>query len=60
MPAFRNNTDNIKEILSNVKKDAKIVFASGSFNVVHSGHIRLLNFGAECGDTLIVGLNSDD
>ena len=32
---------------------------SGAFNVVHSGHVRLFNFGAECGDILVVGVNSD-
>ena len=60
MPTSHKDSVSIKEILSKVKKNAKIVFVSGSFNVVHSGHIRLLNFGAECGDTLVVGLNNDN
>ena len=34
MSAFRNDTDNVKEIPSSVAKDSKIVFASISFNVV--------------------------
>jgi len=37
----------------------KIVFVSGNFNVVHPGHLRLLNFAAECGDFLVVGVNND-
>ena len=37
----------------------KTVFVSGSFNVVHPGHLRLLRFAKECGDRLIVGVLSD-
>jgi rfaE bifunctional protein kinase chain/domain len=37
----------------------RIVFVSGNFNVVHPGHLRLLNFAAECGDFLVVGVNED-
>lgn len=36
--------------------DAKIVFISGNFNVLHPGHLRILNFASECGDFLIVGV----
>ena len=35
------------------------VFVSGHFNVVHPGHIRLLQFARELGDKLIVGVESD-
>lgn len=38
---------------------ARVVFVSGNFNVVHPGHLRLLNFAAECGDYLVVGLLDD-
>ncbi len=38
----------------------KIVFTNGCFDVLHIGHIRLLLAAADLGDTLIVGLNSDD
>jgi rfaE bifunctional protein kinase chain/domain len=37
----------------------KIVFVSGNFNIVHPGHLRLLNFAAECGDFLVVGVLED-
>jgi len=36
-----------------------IVFVSGTFNIVHPGHLRLLRFAAECGDFLVVGVLSD-
>src|SRR5262249_16508072 len=37
----------------------RIVFVSGNFNIVHPGHMRLLNFAAACGDYLVVGVNPD-
>ena len=37
----------------------KIVVASGGFDPVHSGHIRMFNSAKTYGDYLIVGLNSD-
>jgi rfaE bifunctional protein kinase chain/domain len=37
----------------------KTVFVSGSFNVLHPGHLRLLRFARECGGRLIVGVQSD-
>lgn len=37
----------------------RIVFVSGNFNVIHPGHLRLLNFAAECGDFLVVGVTMD-
>ena len=36
-----------------------IVFVSGHFNILHTGHIRLLQFAKELGDELIVGVESD-
>ncbi len=36
-----------------------MVFVSGTFNIVHPGHLRLLRFAAECGDYLVVGVLDD-
>ena len=36
-----------------------IAFVSGNFNVVHPGHLRLLEFAAEQADVLVVEVNSD-
>jgi len=45
---------------SNVKsRKRKTVFVSGHFNVLHPGHVRLLRFAKECGEHLIVGVESD-
>lgn len=49
----------ICQIREQVSDGARIVFVSGDFNVVHPGHLRLLNFAAECGDFLVVGVNGD-
>ena len=37
----------------------RLVFVSGNFNIIHPGHLRLLNFARTCGDCLIVGLFDD-
>ena len=37
----------------------KTVFVSGRFNVLHPGHVRLLQFARGCGDRLVVGVESD-
>jgi len=41
-------------------KDKKIVFTNGCFDILHLGHIELLAKARALGDTLIVGMNSDD
>jgi cytidyltransferase-like protein len=38
----------------------KIIIVSGGFDPLHSGHIAHFKAAKELGDTLIVGLNSDD
>lgn len=47
----------VNEIRSCCPQDASITFLNGDFNVVHPGHLRLLNFANECGDFLVVGVN---
>jgi rfaE bifunctional protein nucleotidyltransferase chain/domain len=41
------------------KKGKKIVAINGSFDLLHVGHIRLLQEAKGQGDVLIIGLNSD-
>jgi D-beta-D-heptose 7-phosphate kinase/D-beta-D-heptose 1-phosphate adenosyltransferase len=40
-------------------KGKKIVTVNGSFDVLHNGHLYILNEARQRGDVLIVGLNSD-
>ena len=37
----------------------KVVFTNGIFDLLHPGHIKLLEFAKSLGDRLVVGLNSD-
>jgi rfaE bifunctional protein nucleotidyltransferase chain/domain len=41
-------------------KKRKIVFTNGCFDVLHSGHIQYLAQAAELGDSLVIGLNTDE
>jgi rfaE bifunctional protein kinase chain/domain len=36
-----------------------LIFVSGTFNVLHPGHLRLFRFAKECGDRLLVAVQSD-
>lgn len=47
----------LTKVLKKTKK--KIVFTNGCFDILHSGHINILNFSKQKGDILIVALNSD-
>jgi D-beta-D-heptose 7-phosphate kinase/D-beta-D-heptose 1-phosphate adenosyltransferase len=38
----------------------RIVFTNGCFDLLHTGHVKLLHAAAAEGDRLIVGINSDD
>ncbi|MGB6037612.1 MAG: adenylyltransferase/cytidyltransferase family protein [Cryomorphaceae bacterium] len=40
-------------------KGKRIVFTNGVFDILHRGHITLLNLASEQGDFMIVGVNSD-
>ena len=41
------------------KKGQKIVFTNGCFDILHAGHVSVLEFARSKGDVLVVGLNSD-
>ena len=38
----------------------RIVFTNGCFDILHMGHIKLLQSAAQQGDKLVVAINSDD
>lgn len=46
-------------VRENAGTGKRTVFVSGTFNIVHPGHLRLLRFASECGDFLVVGVLSD-
>jgi rfaE bifunctional protein nucleotidyltransferase chain/domain len=41
------------------EQNKKIVFTNGCFDIIHPGHLALLEQAAKYGNILIVGLNSD-
>ena len=48
------------EAVEMVKKEGKkVVFTNGCFDILHLGHVRYLNEAKNCGDYLVVGVNSD-
>ena len=55
-----NDIDSLKSILKNEQKAGKrIVFTNGCFDIIHPGHIFILEQAKLKGDILVVGLNSD-
>jgi len=52
--------DVVATVLEKARGAQRVVFVSGNFNVVHPGHLRLLNFAKDCGDFLVVGVFQDE
>lgn len=54
---------NLKELEKDIsrlkRKGKKIIFTNGCFDILHLGHLKILNVAKRKGDILIVGLNSD-
>jgi rfaE bifunctional protein nucleotidyltransferase chain/domain len=60
---FRNESDRIalSEWRNALKKrDEKLVFTNGVFDLIHAGHVGYLSEARNMGDALIIGLNSDE
>ena len=52
--------EEISHIVRQLKSDGrKIVFTNGCFDLLHRGHVACLEAARQCGDILIVGVNSD-
>ncbi|HOV21997.1 MAG TPA: D-glycero-beta-D-manno-heptose 1-phosphate adenylyltransferase [bacterium] len=50
----------IVKIVNELKREKKkIVFTNGCFDIIHSGHIKLLKKAKQLGDVVIVGINKD-
>jgi len=54
---------NRKQLIERVKKlkraGRKVVFTNGCYDLIHVGHVRLLQGARKLGGALVVGLNSD-
>jgi rfaE bifunctional protein nucleotidyltransferase chain/domain len=55
-----SNQSDLRLDVQDLKRAAKkIVFTNGCFDLLHPGHVKLLEQAKSLGDTLIVGINSD-
>lgn len=55
-----NETDLKKKLAVARFKGYKIVFTNGCFDILHKGHVEYLSKAADCGDLLVIGLNTDN
>lgn len=51
--------DDLVKKISQIRKEKKIVFTNGCFDLLHIGHVRYLQQARSHGDILVVGINSD-
>jgi D-beta-D-heptose 7-phosphate kinase / D-beta-D-heptose 1-phosphate adenosyltransferase len=59
-PKYLQHRKELPERIDDLKKEGKkIVFTNGCFDILHRGHVSLLNQAKQLGDILIVGINSD-
>ncbi len=60
----KNKIVSLRTLQARLAKDRaqgkKIVFTNGCFDILHAGHVSVLEFSRAKGDVLVVGLNSDD
>ena len=49
----------VERVASHRAQGRRIVFTNGCFDILHRGHVTLLNRAKGLGDVLIVGVNSD-
>lgn len=54
-----NNVADLNQRLKELA-EKKIVFTNGVFDIIHPGHIDLLEYARENGDCVIVGINDDN
>ena len=47
------------EIMNKKRREIKVVFTNGIYDIMHLGHFQILQFAKSLGDKLVVGINSD-
>jgi len=61
VPKYISNNEDLANTINELrKKGKKIVFTNGCFDLIHKGHVALLEKAREAGDVLIVGVNDDE
>ena len=57
---FHPNNEQLRELFVGLKEQEKsIVFTNGCFDIIHPGHLKLLNFCKSKGDIVVCALDSD-
>jgi len=51
--------EKLLELLEPCRREKRIVFTNGCFDILHAGHVDYLEKAKALGDILVVGLNSD-
>lgn len=52
--------DALRELRESWRSEGKkVVFTNGCFDLLHPGHVRVLERASDCGERLIVAINSD-
>jgi rfaE bifunctional protein nucleotidyltransferase chain/domain len=61
--SYRDKLLDRSQLLDRIQLDRiqgkRVVFTNGCFDLLHSGHLALLESAAERGDVLVVGVNED-
>ena len=61
MSKFVKDHDRLAEEIERLKAQGKrIVLANGCFDILHVGHVRYLYGAKECGDVLVLAVNTDE
>jgi D-beta-D-heptose 7-phosphate kinase/D-beta-D-heptose 1-phosphate adenosyltransferase len=61
LPKFISSTETLGLIIGKAKQNGKrIVFTNGCFDILHKGHINLLEEARKLGDLLVLAVNNDD
>ncbi|MCD6216539.1 D-glycero-beta-D-manno-heptose 1-phosphate adenylyltransferase [bacterium] len=56
-----NNTQKTIDEIRHRKSNGEVcVFTNGCFDILHAGHVHILEKASEMGDFLVLGLNSDE
>ncbi len=56
---FYSDFSELLNKISTERDGKKLVFTNGCFDILHIGHVRYLQEAKNCGDLLVVALNSD-
>lgn len=57
---LRNMEELLGELTARRERGETVVFTNGCFDLLHPGHVELLDHARSLGSVLVVGLNSDD